>query len=228
MTGRPMSSGSSVRRKQTGTRRGSPSGRSVARMALRVSATKACSGPVRMGSRMESDYTRRVNMALDPDLPVRHVTSTKVVAVRGRELELRDDLVVGEEPLEIRAAGPRQTPVDVAVTMRTPGHEKELAVGFLTTEGLLEDNEILGVDVGDPGFMAEPDDAVLVRLARKIDPAISAKRHFLATASCGICGNASVEDVAGRCEPLPKGLPVVARSVIIGLPDNVRAGLGGL
>jgi FdhD protein len=151
------------------------------------------------------------------------VTRTKVVAVRGRELELRDDLVVGEEPLEIRAAGPRQTPVDVAVTMRTPGHEKELAVGFLTTEGLLENNEILGVDVGDPGFMAEPDDAVLVRLARKIDPAISAKRHFIATASCGICGKASIDEVAVRVEPLPKGLPVVARSVIVGLPDRLRA-----
>jgi FdhD protein len=150
------------------------------------------------------------------------VTSTKVVAVRGRELELRDDLVVGEEPLEIRAAGPRQTPVDVAVTMRTPGHEKELAVGFLATEGLIEDNEILGVDVGDPGFMAEPDDAVLVRLARKIDPAISAKRHFIATASCGICGKASIEEVAVRAEPLPKGIPVVARAVILSLPDRLR------
>ena len=161
-------------------------------------------------------------MPLDPVLPVRHVTSTKVVAVRGHELELRDDLVVGEEPLEIRAAGPRQTPVNVAVTMRTPGHEKELAIGFLTTEGLLEDNEVLGVDVGDPGFMAEPDDAVLVRLARKIDPAISAKRHFIATASCGICGKASIDEVAIRAEPLPEGLPVVARAVILSLPDRLR------
>jgi hypothetical protein len=47
----------------------------------------------------------RAEPPLDPDLPTRHVTSTKVVAVRGVELEVRDDLVVGEEPLEIRAAG---------------------------------------------------------------------------------------------------------------------------
>ena len=145
------------------------------------------------------------------------------MAVRGAELELRDDLVVGEEPLEIRAAGPRQEPVNVAVTMRTPGYEKELAVGFLTTEGLLEGNEILGVDVGDPGFMAEPDDAVVVRLARKMDPAVAEKRHFIATASCGICGKASIDEVAVRCEPLPKGLPVVARTVILSLPDRLRA-----
>ena len=163
------------------------------------------------------------SVPLDPELPSRHVTSTKVVAVRGAELEVRDDLVVGEEPLEIRAAGPRQEPVQVAVTMRTPGYEDELAIGFLTSEGLLGGNEVLGVRYGDPGAMADPDDSVLVRLARRFDPSLTAKRNFVATASCGICGKASIDDVAVRCEPLPKGLPVVARSVILGLPDALRA-----
>jgi len=163
------------------------------------------------------------SVPLDPELPSRHVTSTKVVAVRGAELEVRDDLVVGEEPLEIRAAGPRQEPVQVAVTMRTPGYEDELAIGFLTSEGLLGGNEVLGVRYGDPGAVADPDDSVLVRLARRFDPALTAKRNFVATASCGICGKASIDDVAVRCEPLPKGLPVVARSVILGLPDALRA-----
>ena len=162
-------------------------------------------------------------LPLDPDLPIRHVTSTKVVAVRGTELEVRDDLVVGEEPLEIRAAGPRQEPVQVAVTMRTPGHEEELALGFLTSEGLLAGNEVTGVQYGDPGVMSEPDDSVVVRLARRFDPKLAAKRNFVATASCGICGKASIDDVAVRCEPLPKGLPVIARSVITSLPDELRA-----
>jgi FdhD protein len=171
---------------------------------------------------MAPDYTRSVTTPLDPVLPISHVTSTKVVAVRGAQLELRDDLVVGEEPLEIRAAGPRQEPVNVAVTMRTPGHEKELAIGFLTTEGLIDGNEVLGVDVGDPGFMAEPDDAVLVRLARKLDPSVAAKRNFVATASCGICGKASIDEIAVRCEPLPAGLPIVPRQVILSLPDRLR------
>jgi FdhD protein len=160
---------------------------------------------------------------LDPDLPSRHITSTKVVAVRGNELEVRDDLVVGEEPLEIRAAGPRQEPVQVAVTMRTPGHEAELALGFLTSEGLLEGNVVTGVDYGNPGVMAEPDDSVIVRLARRFDPTLVAKRNFVATASCGICGKASIDDVAVRCEPLPKGLPVISRSVIASLPGELRA-----
>jgi len=165
-----------------------------------------------------------VTTPLDPTLPARHLTSTKVVAVRGAELEVRDDVVVGEEPLEIRAAGPGQTPVNVAITMRTPGQEKDLAVGFLTSEGLLGDNEVRGVDVGDPGFMAEPDDTVLVRLARRFDPTMVAQRNFVATASCGICGKASIEEVVVRCEPLPQGLPVVARQVILSLPDRLRAG----
>ena len=65
--------------------------------------------------------------------PTRHITTTRIVSVRGSELEYRADRVVGEEPLEIRAAGPRQDPIAIAVTMRTPGHEDELAVGFLTT-----------------------------------------------------------------------------------------------
>ena len=162
-------------------------------------------------------------MPLDAALPIRHVTSTRVIAVRGDELEIRDDLVVGEEPLEIRAAGPRQEPVQVAVTMRTPGYEEELAIGFLTTEGLLAGNEVTDVTYGDPGEMAEPDDSVVVRLARRFDPALAAKRNFVATASCGICGKASIDDVAIRCEPLPRGLPFVARSVVVRLPDSLRA-----
>jgi len=160
---------------------------------------------------------------LDPALPTRHVTRTKLVAVRGATLEVRDDLVVGEEPLEIRAAGPRQEPVQVAVTMRTPGYEEELAIGFLTSEGLLAGNEVTRVTYGDPGAMAEPDDSVVVRLTRRFDPSLVAKRNFVATASCGICGKASIDDIAVRCEPLPKGLPFVARSVILGLPDALRA-----
>jgi len=160
---------------------------------------------------------------LDPELPVRHITSTRVIAVRGSELEIRDDLVVGEEPLEIRAAGPRQEPVQVAVTMRTPGHEEELAIGFLTTEGLLVANEVTGVAYGDPATMAEPDDSVLVRLTRRFDASLAAKRNFVATASCGICGKASIDDIAVRCEALPRGLPVVTRAVITSLPDRLRA-----
>jgi len=158
----------------------------------------------------------------DPVPPIRHVTSRRIVAVRGESLEVRDDRVVGEAPLEIRAAGPRQDPVAVAVTMRTPGNEAELAVGFLRTEGLLDGQEVLGTSGGDPGTLSQPDDTIVVRLSRTFDDSKVAERHFVATASCGICGKASIDEVALRVEPLPDG-PVVSRSVILALPDLLRA-----
>jgi FdhD protein len=154
--------------------------------------------------------------------PTRQVTSTRVVAVRGSSLEYRGDRVVGEEPLEIRAAGPGQEPVAVAVTMRTPGFEEELAVGFLRTEGLIEGPEILRTTFGDPAAMNQPDDQVTVHLARAFDASRIAERHFVATASCGICGKASIDEIAIRTGPIPDG-PVVRRSVILALPDLLRA-----
>src|SRR4051812_34410571 len=154
--------------------------------------------------------------------PTRQVTSTRVVAVRGRTLEFRGDRVVGEEPLEIRAHGPGQEPVAVAVTMRTPGHEDELAVGFLRTEGLIDGTEVADIRAGDPATLNQPDDTVVVRLSRPFDASAVAERHFVATASCGICGKASIDEIAIRCDPLPDG-PVVSRTVILALPDLLRA-----
>ncbi|MFL5777575.1 MAG: formate dehydrogenase accessory sulfurtransferase FdhD [Chloroflexota bacterium] len=154
--------------------------------------------------------------------PTRHVTATRIVAVRGDSLEIRSDRVVGEEPLEIRAAGPGQEPIAVAVTMRTPGDEAELAVGFLRTEGLIDGSEVVGTTVGDPASSSQPDDTVVVRLATGFDASRVAERHFVATASCGICGKASIDEVALRCDPIPAG-PVVARRVVLGLPDALRA-----
>ncbi len=160
--------------------------------------------------------------AVGPGLPVRHVSSTRIVAVRGAALEVRADRVVTEEPLEIRAVGPGQTAVAVAVTMRTPGHEAELAVGFLRTEGLIGDEDVIRTSFGDPGALAAPDDTVVVHLRDAFDASKVAERHFVATASCGICGKASIDEVAMRIEPLPAG-PVVSRAVILGLPDALRA-----
>ena len=165
--------------------------------------------------------TERTDEVLQP--PTRHVTTTRIVAVRGDALEVRADRVVGEEPLEIRAAGPGQELVAVAVTMRTPGYEDELAVGFLRTEGLIEGPEVLRVETGDPGTMNQPDDTAVVRLSRAFDASKVAERHFIATASCGICGKASLDEVALRAEPIPPGAPVVLRSTLLALPDALRA-----
>ena len=154
--------------------------------------------------------------------PIRHISSARIVAVRGQSLEFRDDRVVGEAPLQILAAGPGQDPVAVAVTMRTPGHEAELAIGFLRTEGLIGGTEVLTTQAGDPADLSQPDDTIVVRLATPFDASAVAERHFIATASCGICGKASIDEVVLRCEPIPPG-PVVGRRVIIALPDLLRA-----
>ena len=154
--------------------------------------------------------------------PTRHVTTRSIVAVRGETLEVRPDRIVGEAPLEIRAAGPEQEPVAVAVTMRTPGSEAELAVGFLRTEGLIDGPDVVGWEAGDPAGLSQSDDTIVVRLSRPFDASAVAERHFVATASCGICGKASIDEVALRCDPLPDG-PVVARNVVLALPDLLRA-----
>jgi FdhD protein len=154
--------------------------------------------------------------------PIRHVTDRKILAIRGESLEVRDDRVVGEAPLEIRAAGPGQDPVAVAVTMRTPGFENELAIGFLRTEGLIDGSEVESTASGDPAALNQPDDTIVVRLSRAFDDTKVAERHFIATASCGICGKASIDEVALRVDPIPAG-PVVSRRVILALPDLLRA-----
>ena len=165
-------------------------------------------------------YTGPVN--LEPVAPTRRVTTTRIVAVRGASLEFRADRVVGEEPLEIRAAGPGQDPVAVAITMRTPGFEDELAIGFLRTEGLIDGPEVIRTTIGDPETMNQPDDQVTVHLARAFDASLVAERHFVATASCGICGKASLDEVSVRSDPIPSG-PIIARAMILTLPDRLRA-----
>jgi FdhD protein len=155
--------------------------------------------------------------------PTRHVSRARILAVRGDTIEERDDTLVGEEPMEIRVGGPGQDPVAVAITMRTPGSEAELAVGFLRTEGLIRDGDVAKIEFGDPATLSQPDDTVIVRLHRPFDASTVPERHFVATASCGICGKASLDEVAVRCDPIPAG-PVVSRNVILALPARLREG----
>jgi FdhD protein len=155
--------------------------------------------------------------------PSRHVSAARVVAVRGGELEVRSDTVAGEEPMEIRVAGRGQAPVAVAVTMRTPGGEDELAVGFLRTEGLISGDDVARVTFGDPARTSQPDDEVIVHLTRPFDASTIAERHFVATASCGICGKASLDEIEARCDPLPPVERILRRDVLLRLPDALRA-----
>jgi FdhD protein len=104
-------------------------------------------------------------MALPPPPGDRSTTVRDVLLVRSGVAWRRPDRLAGEEPMAIRVAGPGQAPVDVAVTMRTPGQDAELAVGFLVSEGLLDQSDLVGltIEVGDPAGVATPENELLVR-----------------------------------------------------------------
>lgn len=149
------------------------------------------------------------------------IASTEVIAVRDGAVVEHADWLAIEEPLEIRARGPSGPRVSVAVTMRTPGDDRELAVGFLYTEGLVrERGEIVSARACAPGRAGGACNVVEVVLNRPFDGS-QLKRNFFATSSCGVCGKATLEQVAVRCEPVKPG-PVVGRSILIGLPEALR------
>jgi FdhD protein len=118
----------------------------------------------------------------------------------------RDEVAV-EEPLEIRVDGAALT-----VTMRTPGHDEELALGFLLGEGLIDGPRAAGLTDDLAANVVE----VAGPLLR--DPG---RRRFYTTSSCGICGRGSLEEVAVHAPPLPAG-PRVARSLLAALPQRLR------
>jgi FdhD protein len=154
-------------------------------------------------------------------VPRRTTTGTRVLALRDGTARARPDRLATEEPMEIRAGGPDQEPVQVAVTMRTPGSDFELAAGFLFTEGLIAGpDDIASVAYCELPRGEQEYNVVTVRLASRYDPD-ALRRNFFATSSCGVCGKASLDDVELRCEPLPPG-PVVPASTLAGLPDALR------
>ena len=127
---------------------------------------------------------------------------------------LEDDVAV-EEPLEIRVDG-----APLAVTMRTPGHDEELALGFLFGEGLID-----GPRPAEPTLEANTVEVTgpLVR-----EPSA---RSFYTTSSCGVCGKGALEEVAVQCGLVAAG-PVLARALLADLPERLRqptfARTGGL
>jgi FdhD protein len=126
--------------------------------------------------------------------------------VRRLAVEGREDAVAVEEPLEIRGpAGP------IAVTMRTPGSDEELAAGFLYGEGLIDEAPLLSLT-----------DDLAANTIELRSPLIRepGARNFYATSSCGVCGKGALEEVAVHSDPLPAG-PVLERELLAGLPDRL-------
>lgn len=136
------------------------------------------------------------------------VPVTRIAGERRRD----QDYVAVEEPLQIRLNGS-----DLAITMRTPGQDAELAVGFLFTEGILPGREaIAALETGD--------NSIHVRLVAEASPDLAAQtRHFYLTSSCGVCGKASVDAlVAAGCSAPPRDAPKIPAAVLQRLPEALR------
>jgi FdhD protein len=133
------------------------------------------------------------------------------VRVRGAYATVRgpgiEDEVAVEEPLEIRVDG-----AALAVTMRTPGDDEELALGFLHGEGL--------IDAARP---AGPTAELEANIVEVTGPLLRAPgtRSFYATSSCGVCGKGALEEVAVHADRLPDG-PPIGRDLLAALPDRLR------
>ena len=117
------------------------------------------------------------------------------------------DAVAVEEPLEIRVAGEPG-----AVTMRSPGHDEELALGFLYGERLID----RAWEVGLSADLASNTVDVKGRLCRSLD-----RRRFYTTSSCGVCGKGAIEEVMVETSRLSSG-PVMSRELLADLPERLR------
>ncbi len=140
------------------------------------------------------------------------------------------DELVAEEPLEIRVRrADAHSSESMAVIMRTPGHDDELAAGFLFTEGLLANRGELAALVpgNDPDGLPSPHvlDVVPAAGVDLLDRlrAEGYSRRFVVNASCGVCGKNSVAAACAALPPLPPDGLVVAPSLLYGLPDRLRA-----
>lgn len=153
----------------------------------------------------------------------RPVTAVRVRAIEDGRLVERPDRLVTEEPMEIRVQAAGRPAVPVAVTMRTPGHDFELAVGFCRTEGLLtaaDDLAEVRYCLAEELGTEQEYNVVTVATRRSVDLG-EHRRVVAASSSCGICGKATLDEVAIACDPVGPG-PQVARSVVVALPDRLR------
>jgi FdhD protein len=137
------------------------------------------------------------------------VTTRKVVKVKDEVATFDDDLVV-EEPLEIRLDD-----TSLAVVMRTPGDDADLALGFAITEGIVNNPEAIAdvVDLGEGRWNLVTESGVT------IDPT-QFQRNFYSTSSCGVCGKASIDAIRIAGARPPSG-PAVTVETILGLPASL-------
>ncbi len=156
--------------------------------------------------------------------PPSNKTKATVWVVENGKVRSRLDQLATEEPLEIRLISPQKT---VAVTMRTPGADFELAAGFLYSEGVVSSREDIDrisycVDADVDGEQRYNIVNVALREGLSVDLQ-PLERHFFTTSACGVCGRASLEALRSREYPVIPDGPEVSAAVIYSLPDQLRS-----
>jgi len=156
--------------------------------------------------------------------PNRTTRQRVIVVEDGRRLSRRDTLAT-EEPLEIQLAAGEQRQI-VAITMRTPGNDFELAAGFLYGEGVLHGRESLQ-RISYCRDHAPADDqhynTVTVELARDTLPELpKLERHFTTSSACGVCGKASLESLRLNTCRLSEATTLVSPELLYNLPERLR------
>ena len=156
------------------------------------------------------------------------VQAVEIIRVGLDSKESKPDLVVSEEPLEIRIAhgleGDRKQ-FSLSVTMRTPGNDEALCVGFLFTEGIINSmNDVMSVkyceDLGRKEGMEN-----LMRV--ELEPSVKIddeqfKRNFYTTSSCGVCGKASIDSIKVTCDPIVSEQILVGKQLLFEMPNKLR------
>jgi len=150
----------------------------------------------------------------------RGVDLTQVFEWDEGKVRRKEDFLAAEEPLEIRVGDE-----PLSVTMRTPGHDLELAAGFLFTEGLVqEQSQIVALRDDFPEEEKNRGNVVRAELAPESAPDFEkVRRHFFAASSCGICGKASIDSVRARTLAPPNPGFILDPEVLVRLPDVLRA-----
>ncbi len=146
----------------------------------------------------------------------------RIWAVENDQVRRKQDLLATEEPLELllRAGAEQRT---VAITMRTPGDDYELAAGFLYNEGVIHiKSDLVQMTYCVDGAQQEYN-ALRIQLQSSSFPSLpQLERHFFTTSACGVCGAMMLDDLTARqLPPIPAG-PVLPLSFFAALPDQLR------
>ncbi len=157
------------------------------------------------------------------------VATTTILKVERQGTQKKSDLLAVEEPLEIRLGfGPAHERIQksLSVTMRTPGHDLELTLGFLFTEGIIQNYPAIHRIHHCEQVEKEEERGNVVKVELKPEIEIDFRkleRHFYTNSSCGVCGKASIESLElSSCPVLPPDSPIFPSSLIHHLPEKLR------